>query len=68
MAVGGAGGIAADDLWQIIMSACKDGSRSSNAMGLPLLADFGGQLVHCMSSSLLCGGPDADADASLANR
>jgi hypothetical protein len=62
--------MAADDVWQIILGMCPSRSRSgsSSAIGVPILAELGGQWVHCMSSSLLCGGPDAAADVTLANR
>ncbi len=65
MAVGGAGGIATDDLSQIILGLSAD---NSSTVGLPLFVDFEGQLAHCMSTSMLCGGPDAVADTTLANR
>ncbi len=66
MAVGGAGGIPADDAWQII--GCVGTGGSSSASVCRYLHEEGGSWAHVMSSCLLSGGPDAAADATLANR
>ncbi len=63
MAVGGTGGVSAEDVWQIIASLSS--GSSSTGQYLP---EAGGCWVHAMACSMLCGGPDFLADASLANR
>ena len=73
IAVSSAGGLAADDAWQIIADMSVGSSTggsgvSSSDSALPLLPELGGMWVHSMSTSLLCGGPDAAADVALANR
>ena len=64
MAAGGAGGVSAEDVWQIIGSF----SAGSSSSGTQYLHEGGGWALHVMAPSMLCGGPDSSADASLANR
>jgi hypothetical protein len=72
MAAGGSGGVSAEDVWQIIGSFSTGSSSSSSSGGggggVQCLHEVGGSWVHAMASSMLCGGPDSSADASLANR
>ena len=66
MAAGGAGGVSAEDVWQIIGSFSAGSSSSSS--GTQYLHEGGGSALHVMAPSMLCGGPDSSADATLANR
>ena len=71
MAAGGAGGVSAEDVWQIIGSfsaGSSGGGGSSSSSGTHYLHEGGGSAMHVMAPSMLCGGPDSSADASLANR
>jgi hypothetical protein len=68
MAAGGSGGVSAEDVWQIIGSFSTGSSSSGGGGGVQCLHEVGGSWVHAMASSMLCGGPDSSADASLANR
>jgi hypothetical protein len=72
MAAGGSGGVSAEDVWQIIGSfstgSSSGGGGGGGGGGVQCLHEVGGSWVHAMASSMLCGGPDSSADASLANR